>query len=94
MLVGEFVVTYSSEPWVGSFIVRVFSPELIQDKTLYFLGMKNLKVHRVDQVTKIPEKGEGNEISNFEMDFLDLHLEMINSYQSVPAKKRGYLERR
>jgi hypothetical protein len=79
---------------ISPFIVRVFSPELIQDNQFYFLGVKKLKVHRVDQTTMIPEKDEGVDISNFEMDFLDLHLEMINSYQSVPPKKRGYLERR
>jgi hypothetical protein len=79
---------------ISPFIVRVFSPEVITDPTFYFLGVKDLHVHKVDPKTNV-KQGEGDRIENYEVDFLGLHLEMINSYQSAPpSKTRGYHDRR
>lgn len=66
---------------ISPFIVRVFSPELIpggRRSTFWYLGAKDL-------TASSPKLREPAHIQNLSQDFMGLHLEMINSYETLPG---------
>jgi hypothetical protein len=74
---------------ISPFIVRIFSPEIIPNE-FYFLGEKNLRAHKVNEKPNI----DLPPIRNFQLTFMDIELEMVNSYQNRPVRKLKYQERR
>lgn len=81
---------------ISPFMVRIVSPEMIQDGTksqLWLLGTKDLRVSLTDK-PGVP----ATEIKNMSFTFAGLELEMINTYAALPGAKEkafaGYHERR
>ncbi|MGA3311124.1 MAG: hypothetical protein ABSD08_21330 [Xanthobacteraceae bacterium] len=71
---------------ISPFIVRIFSPELIQmsgDRQFWLLGEKNATVNPVPG--KSNPEARPTKITNVQKTFMGLELEMINSYQTLPG---------
>ena len=72
---------------ISPFLVRVFSPEIVPDDLL-LIGEKNLTV------VAAKDKNTASKVLNISKAFLGIELEMTNSYQTLPQRKRKFLERR
>ena len=73
---------------ISPFIVRIFSPELVQmagDVQFWLLGEKNFTVQGVPGKVKDPKTLEPQKVTNVQKAFMGLELEMINSYQTLPG---------
>ncbi len=71
---------------ISPFIVRIFSPDLvlaIGGRDFWLLGEKNATVNLVPGKSN-PET-KPTKIENAQKTFMGLELEMINSYQTLPA---------
>jgi hypothetical protein len=71
---------------ISPFIVRVFSPEIIPRRSeFWLLGEKNLTVQGVPGKVKDTKALTPVKVENFQMTFMGLELEIVNSYQTLPG---------
>ena len=71
---------------ISPFIVRVFSPELVQmqrDIQFWLLGEKNATINPVPG--KSNPLARPTKVANVQKTFMGINLEMINSYQTLPG---------
>ncbi|MGA7786927.1 MAG: hypothetical protein WCA56_02045 [Xanthobacteraceae bacterium] len=71
---------------ISPFIVRIFSPELVQmqgDVQFWLLGEKKAIINPVPRRSNPASRP--SPITNVQKTFMGLDLEMVNSYQSLPG---------
>jgi len=85
---------------ISPFIVRIFSPEIVENaggRDFWLLGEKQLTVQGVLGKVKDPRSLQPTKVENIQKTFMGLELEMINSYQTQPGAVdralAGYHER-